>query len=183
MNENLNNLNAAFLATDGFEEIELSKPWQELRKNNINTKLISIKEEDIQSFNHFEKSQKYKVDDIIKNISVNDFDLVILPGGVHNPDILRTNQSVVDFIKAFDQQKKLIAAICHGPWVLVEADIVQNKKITSWSSIKTDIANAGGNWVDQEVVVDKNLITSRKPDDLESFCREILNYLRSKDKK
>jgi protease I len=160
----------AFLATDGFEQIELTRPWTEIKNAGADVVLVSLKSGEIQGMNHDEKADTFKVDKIVDNVSASDYDGLVIPGGVQNPDTLRMNKGAVQFVKAFFEQSKPVASICHGPWVLVEADVVKGRKITSWPSLKTDIINAGGHWVDQIVVVDDGLVTSRKPDDLDAFC-------------
>ncbi len=172
MTKELSGKKIAFLATDGFEQIELTKPWDAIKSAGAEVVLVSLESGKIQGFNHADKGDEFTVDDTIDNVSAEDFDGLVLPGGVHNPDALRVNEKAVDFVRAFFQQKKPVSAICHGPWTLIEADVLKGRKLTSWPSVKTDIINAGGEWVDEEVVVDNGLTTSRKPDDLEAFCRK-----------
>jgi deglycase len=160
----------AFLATDGFEQVELASPWTAIESAGAKPELISIKPGKIQGFNHDEKADQFEVDRTVDDVSAEDYDGLVLPGGVMNPDMLRMNETAVDFVRDFFKQGKPVASICHGPWMLVEADVVDGRKLTSWPSLKTDIRNAGGNWVDEEVVVDNGLVTSRKPDDLPTFC-------------
>ena len=136
--------------------------------------LRRIEPGEIQGFNHFDKADTFKVDRTIDEVDADDYDALLLPGGVGNPDILRMNEKVVRFIREFFEQGKPVAAICHGPWTLVEADVVRGRRLTSWPSIKTDIRNAGGEWVDEQVVVDRGLVTSRKPDDLPAFNAKML---------
>src|ERR671937_357711 len=128
--------------------------------------LISIAPGEIQAFDHFDQSEKLRVDRTIEEVSADDYDALLLPGGVGNPDTLRTDENAVQFVRSFFEQGKPVAAICHAPWTLVEAGVVRGRKVTSWPSVQTDIRNAGGNWLDEEVVVDQGLVTSRKPDDI-----------------
>jgi protease I len=164
----------AFLATDGVEQVELTDPWQAVESAGGTPELISIQSGKIQGWNHDKKGKKHKVQKTVNEVSAEDYDGLVLPGGVMNPDTLRTNEEAVDFVRDFFKQEKPVAAICHGPWLLVEADVVEGRKLTSWPSVKTDIRNAGGNWVDQEVVVDNGLVTSRKPEDLPAFCAKMI---------
>ena len=164
----------AFLATDGVEQVELTEPLKAVKEAGAETHLISIKPGQIQGFNHFDKGDTFPVDKTASEVSASDYDALVLPGGVANPDQLRTNKDAVRFVREFFEQGKPVAAICHGPWTLVEADVVRGRTLTSWPSLQTDIRNAGGEWVDKEVVVDGNLVTSRKPDDLPAFKREML---------
>ena len=164
----------AFLATDGVEQVELSEPWKAVEAAGGKPELISIKSGEIQGFNHDKKADTFRVDKTVGNVSAEDYDGLVLPGGVANPDTLRTNEEAVDFVRDFFKQGKPVAAICHGPWMLVEADVVESRTLTSWPSLKTDIRNAGGNWVDEEVVVDEGLVTSRTPDDLKAFCAKAI---------
>jgi len=166
----LNGKRIAFLATCGVEQVELTEPWKAVKDAGGTPELISLKEGEIQGYNHDEKADKFPVDKVIDDVSAEDYDGLVLPGGVANPDMLRMCDTTVDFVRDFFKQGKPVAAICHGPWLLVEADVLDGRKVTSYPSIKTDIINAGGNWVDQEVVVDEGLITSRNPDDLPAFC-------------
>ena len=167
----------AVLATDGFEQAELVEPVKALRAAGATVQIISPKKGEIQGMNHQEKGDKTKVDLELSNAKAEDFDGLVLPGGVANPDTLRTNKAAIAFIKNFVTAGKPIAAICHGPWTLIEADAVRGKKLTSWPSLHTDLKNAGANWVDEEVVVDGSLVTSRKPDDLPAFNRELIKIL------
>jgi protease I len=170
----LENKKIAFLATDGVEQVELTEPWKALEEAGAEPELISIEPGQIQGFNHYDKADTFSVDKTIDEVRPDDYDGLLLPGGVGNPDTLRTNDQVVQFIRAFVESGKPTAVICHGPWTLVEADVVRGRKVTSWPSLETDIRNAGGNWVDQEVVVDRNIVTSRKPDDLPAFCTKMV---------
>jgi deglycase len=160
----------AFLATDGFEQVELTEPWKAVKAAGATTELVSLKSDQIQGMNHDEKADRFAVDKTIGQVTAEDFDGLVLPGGVANPDALRMNEEAVDFVRDFFKQGKPVAAICHGPWTLVEAGVVEGRQLTSWPSLKTDIRNAGGKWINDEVVVDEGLVTSRKPDDLPAFC-------------
>ncbi len=164
----------AFIATDMVEEVELTKPWEAVEEAGGQPELVSIETGEIQAFNHYDKSNTYKVDKDFSSARVDDYDGLVIPGGVGNPDTMRTEDDAVEFVRSFFEAGKPVAVICHGPWMLVEADVVRGRKVTSWPSIKTDIQNAGGNWVDEEVVVDQGLVTSRKPDDLPAFCKKLV---------
>ena len=164
----------AFLATDGVEQVELTEPWEAVKQAGATPELISINSGKIQGWNHDKKGKKFKIDKTVDEVTAEDYDGIVLPGGVMNPDALRTSDQAVDFVRDFYKQGKPIAAICHGPWMLVEADICEGRTLTSWPSLKTDIRNAGGNWVDEELVVDDGIVTSRKPDDLPAFCPKIV---------
>jgi protease I len=164
----------AVVAADMVEQVELTEPWKALEQAGAKPEVISIQPGQIQGFNHFDKADTVQVDKTIEEVTADDYDALLLPGGVGNPDILRTNENVVLFIRQFFEQGKPVAAICHGPWTLVEADVVRGRRLTSWPSLKTDIGNAGGEWVDEEVVVDRGLVTSRKPDDLPAFNAKML---------
>ena len=164
----------AFIAADGVEQVELTEPWKAVEQEGGQPELISVESGQIQGFNHLDQGDKFDVDKTIDEVSPDDYDNVVLPGGVANPDFLRTNEKVVSFVRDFFEKGKPVASICHGPWTLVEAGVVDGLKLTSWPSLQTDIRNAGGNWVDEEVVVDKGLVTSRKPDDLPAFNAKIV---------
>jgi protease I len=167
----------AFLATDGVEQVELTAPWNALKQAGADVVLLSDKTGDIQGVNHDEKGETFHVDLEVSNASPRDFDALVLPGGVANPDKLRTNKAAVNFVRGFMELDKPVAAICHGPWLLVEADAVRGRTITSWPSLQTDIKNAGGAWVDKQVQLDQKLLTSRKPDDLPTFCAKLVDLL------
>jgi protease I len=164
----------AFIAADGVEQVELTEPWKAVEQEGGQPELISIESGQIQGFEHLDHGDKFDVDKTIDEVSPDDYDNVVLPGGVANPDFLRTNEKVVSFVRDFFEKGKPVAAICHGPWTLVEAGVVDGLKLTSWPSLQTDIRNAGGNWVDEEVVVDKGLVTSRKPDDIPAFNEKLI---------
>jgi protease I len=167
----------AFLLTDGVEQIEYTEPRKAVEAAGGEAQLVSLKPGTIQGFNHLDKGDTFKVDLTVKDADPADFDGLVLPGGVANPDFLRTDQDAVAFVQAFFEAGKPVAAICHGPWTLVEADVVRGRTLTSWPSVRTDIQNAGGTWVDEEVHVDAGLVTSRKPDDLPAFCAKIIEEL------
>ena len=164
----------AFVATDGVEQIELTEPWKAVEEAGATPVLIAPEGGEIQGFNHLDKGDTFKVDKTTKQAKVDDFDGLVLPGGVANPDELRMHEDVASFIGGFVQQGKPVGVICHGPWTLVEADVVRGRTITSWPSLKTDLRNAGAKWVDEEVVTDNGLVSSRKPDDLKAFCAKIV---------
>jgi len=179
MSKELQGLRVAILVTDGFEQVEMTAPREALQKAGAETHLISPKPGEVQGMNHDKSGDKFAVDKTLDSVSAKDYDALLQPGGVANPDRLRMIPKAVAFFKDFSEQNKPIAAICHGPWLLVEADVVSGKTLTSWPSLKTDIQNAGGNWVDREVVTDGNLVTSRKPDDLPAFNREMLKLFQA----
>lgn len=172
--EKLKGKKIAFLLTDGFEQVEFTQPWDEIKSAGATVELVSLKSGEIQGMNHHEKGDKFTVEKLVADVSASDYDGLVLPGGVANPDTLRTDEKAVSFVKEFFEQKKPVAAICHGPWTLVEAGVLKGRKVTSWPSLKTDIQNAGGQWVDAEVQVDQGLVTSRKPDDLNAFCKKAI---------
>jgi protease I len=159
----------AFLATDGVEQVELTEPWKTVQDEGGTPELISLESGEIQGFEHLDKGDTFEVDKPVSDADPGDYDGLVLPGGVANPDFLRADEDAVRFVRAFFEAGKPVAAICHGPWTLVEADVVRGRTLTSWPSIKADIENAGGTWVDEEVHVDSGLVTSRKPDDLPAF--------------
>jgi protease I len=164
----------AFLATDMVEQVELTEPWKAVDEAGGRPELISLEEGEIQGFNHYDKADTFEVDRTVDEASADEYDALVLPGGVGNPDTLRTNENAVQFVRQFVEAGKPVAVICHGPWTLVEADVVRGRTLTSFPSIRTDIRNAGGNWVDQEVVVDNGIVSSRKPDDLPAFCKTFI---------
>ena len=172
--QKLSGKRVAIVATDMVEQVELVEPRKALDQAGASTELISIRPGEIQGANHHDKADKHKVDRLIEEVDASDYDALMLPGGVANPDELRTNENVVQFVRDFFEAGKPVAAICHGPWVLVEADVVRGRKVTSWPSVQTDIRNAGGEWVDKEVVVDQGLVTSRKPDDIPAFNKKMI---------
>ena len=164
----------AFLATDGVEQSELTEPWKALEESGAELELISLKPGSIQMMKHDEKGDTFTADKAVADASPDDYDGIVVPGGVANPDFLRADSDAVAFFRAFFEAKKPAGAICHGPWMLVEADVVKGRTVTSWPSLKTDLRNAGATWVDEEVVVDEGLVTSRNPDDLPAFCAKIV---------
>ncbi|HZP72955.1 MAG TPA: type 1 glutamine amidotransferase domain-containing protein [Gaiellaceae bacterium] len=164
----------AIIAADMVEQVELVEPRKALDEAGAQTDLISLKPGEIQGFNHFDKADKLKVDRTIEEVDASEYDALLIPGGVGNPDQLRGDENVVAFVHDFFEAGKPVAAICHGPWVLVEAGVVRDRKVTSWPTLQTDIRNAGGNWVDEEVVVDQGLVTSRKPDDIPAFNKKMV---------
>ena len=174
MANELRGVRVAILATDGFEQSELLVPREALIKAGAQADIVSLKAGDIQGMKHDEKGEKVRVDRTLDEARADDYQALVLPGGVANPDQLRVDEKAVDFVRTFVAQGKPIAAICHGPWTLIEAGGVRGRKVTSWPSLKTDLRNAGAEWVDQEVVVDNGLITSRKPDDLPAFCEKMI---------
>jgi protease I len=164
---------AFLMAPEGVEQVELTEPWKAVEEAGWEPSLISLRPGSIQAFEHYDKADAFDVDQVVAEASADDFDALVLPGGVGNPDELRTDEQAVDFVRAFVAAGKPIAAICHGPWVLVEAGAVEGRELTSWPSLATDIRNAGGTWVDREVVVDEGIVTSRNPDDLPAFCAKL----------
>jgi protease I len=160
----------AFLATDGVEDSELTEPWKAVTAAGAETELISIKEGHIEG----KKGTTFHVDKLVRDIDANDYDGLVLPGGVANPDKLRMDEKAVRFVRDVFEQGKPVGVICHGPWTLVEAGVLKGRTLTSYPSVKTDIVNAGGRWVDEEVVVDRGLISSRNPNDLPAFCAKIV---------
>jgi len=174
MTASLSGKTIAVVATDGFEQIELVKPVEALKGAGAKVAIIAPKAGKIQGFNHHDKGDKLAVDLAINNANPADYDGLLLPGGVINPDALRIDPSAIAFIRAFVDAEKPIAAICHGPWTLIDAGGVEDRRMTSWLSLRTDLENAGAEWVDQEVVVDNGLVTSRKPDDLPAFCTKMI---------
>ncbi|MDR7252113.1 protease I [Nocardioides sp. BE266] len=166
----------AFLtANEGIEEVELTQPWQAAADAGHTVELLSLEDGEVQLFQHLDKSTTQQVDRLVANASPDDYDALVLPGGVANPDALRLDEAAVGFVRAFVDSGKPVAAICHAPWTLVEAGSVRGRRLTSWPSLQTDIRNGGGEWVDEEVVVDGNLITSRNPDDLPAFNAALLD--------
>jgi protease I len=164
----------AILAADMFERVELEKPRKALEDAGATTEVVSIHDGEIKGFDHFDPANTVKVDKTVEEVSVDDYDALLIPGGVGNPDQLRGDENAVNFVREFAASKKPIAAICHAPWVLVEAGVVRGKKLTSWPTLQTDIRNAGGDWVDEEVVVTEGIVTSRKPDDIPAFNEKMI---------
>jgi len=164
----------AILVEDGFEQIELTSPKQALEESGATTHIISPRRGKVKGWEHTKWGQEFPVDVAIEQADARDYDALLLPGGVMNPDKLRTSKPAVQFVRSFFDQRKPVAAICHGPWILAEANVLNGRKVTSYHSIQTDLKNAGANWVDQEVVVDQGLVTSRNPDDLPAFNRKLV---------
>jgi protease I len=164
----------AILAADMFERVELEEPRKALEDAGADVEVVSIHDGEIKGFDHFDPANTVKVDRTVDEVSPDDYDALLIPGGVGNPDQLRGDENSVAFVREFNDAGKPMAVICHGPWVLVEAGVVRGKRVTSWPTLETDIRNAGGDWVDEEVVVDGNIVTSRKPDDIPAFNREML---------
>jgi protease I len=164
----------AFLATDMVEQVELTEPWKAVQDEGATPELVSLGDGEIQGFNHYDKADTFRVDRTVEEASADDYDALVIPGGVGNPDTMRMDENAVEFTRQFFEQGKPVGVICHGPWMLVEAGVVRDRTVTSWPSLRTDIRNAGGNWVDQEVVVEDGLVTSRKPDDLPAFNAKIV---------
>ena len=170
----LNGKRIAFLATDMVEQVELTEPWKAVEEAGGQPELVSLEDGEIQGFDHYDKGDTFEVDRVVGEVSADQYDGLVLPGGVGNPDTLRTDEDAVRFTRAFVESGKPVAVICHGPWTLVEADVVRDRTLTSFPSVRTDIRNAGGNWVDEEVVVDDNLVSSRNPGDLPAFCARLV---------
>jgi protease I len=164
----------AFLAADGVEQVELTEPWKAAKEAGAEVELLSIKSGEIQGMHHLDKADRFPIDREVSKASVSDYDGLVVPGGVANPDKLRMDPAAVRFVTAFIEEGKPAAVICHGPWILVEAGVVKGRTVTSWPSLQTDIRNAGGTWVDEEVHVDNGLVTSRKPADLPAFNSKMI---------
>ena len=164
----------AFLATDGVEQIEYTEPRKAVEEAGATAHLVALEPGEIQGFNHLDKGDRFPVDKAVAEASADDYDGLVLPGGVANPDALRADKDAVQFVRSFFEAGKPVASICHGAWTLVEADVVRGRTLTSWPSIRTDVENAGGIWVDAEVHTDRGLVTSRKPDDLPAFNAKIV---------
>jgi protease I len=173
-------MKVAFLATDMVEQVELTEPWKAVEEQGWTPELVSLKSGEIQGFNHYDKADTFDVDATVEEASVDDYDALVLPGGVGNPDTLRMDENAVAFVRGFFERGKPVAAICHAPWLLIEAGVVRDRTVTSWPSLQTDLRNAGATWVDEEVVVDGSLVLSRKPDDLPAFKRELVQVFSSR---
>jgi protease I len=167
----------AFLATEGVEQVELTEPWSAVEQAGGRPRLVSLEAGHVQAFDHLDKADTFPVDATVAEADAADYDGLVLPGGVANPDFLRMDERAVAFVRAFFDAAKPVAVICHGPWTLVEADVVRGRTLTSWPSLRTDIRNAGGTWVDEEVHVDQGLVSSRRPDDLPAFCAKLVEEL------
>ena len=174
MSTSIKGKRVAFLATDGVEEVEYTELRKAVENAGGRAELVSISNGEIQAVNHMDKAGTYTVDRRVKDADVEEYDALVLPGGVANPDFLRTDDDAVRFVRDFFTAGKPVAAICHGPWTLVEAGVVDGRTLTSWPSLRTDLANAGATWVDEQVYVDDRLVTSRKPDDLPAFCEAMI---------
>ncbi|QDO92973.1 type 1 glutamine amidotransferase [Formosa sediminum] len=176
--ENLKDKTVAILATNGFEESELKSPKDALLEAGVEVHIVSLESGDIKAWADGNWGDSYKVDKTLDQVSQSDYNALVLPGGVINPDLLRREDKAVSFVKSFFENHKPVAAICHGPWLLAEADVLQGRKVTSFHSIKTDIINAGAEWVDKEVVVDQGLVTSRSPEDLPAFNAKLIEEIK-----
>ncbi len=178
MTEQLQGKRVAFLmANEGVEQIELTKPFEAVRQAGAEVELLAPEAGEIQAFNHLEKGDTFEADETVGDADAGQFDALVLPGGVANPDHLRTKPKAVEFVRSFFEAGKPVAVICHGPWTLIEADVVRGRTLTSWPSLQTDLRNAGAKWVDEEVHVDQGLVSSRKPDDLEGFCAKLVEEI------
>ena len=175
--QNINGKRVAILATDGYEQSELEIPLARLKEAGAHVDVVSLKAGVIKGWHHTDWGRPVDVDKVLSEVSPGDYDALVLPGGQMNPDTLRGEADVISFIRGFWQQGKVVAAICHGPWLLIEAGLVKGRNATSWPTLRTDIVNAGGLWQDVDVVADQGLVTSRKPTDLESFCLKIAEEL------
>jgi protease I len=177
MARSLDGKTIAFLATDGTEQVELTEPWQAVRDAGGTPELISLEAGVIQAFHHLDKADTFRVDHTAAQADAGRYDGLVLPGGVANPDFLRADPDAVAFVRAFFDHGKPVAAICHGPWTLIDAGVVRGRTLTSWPSLRTDLENAGATWVDEEVHVDQGLVSSRKPDDLPAFCTKLVEEI------
>jgi protease I len=175
--KSLNGKKVAILVEDGFEQIELTSPKEALEEAGAKTHIISPKRDKVKGWDHTQWGKELPVDVSLEKANANEYDALLLPGGVMNPDKLRINKQAVQFVRSFFDQGKPVAAICHAPWLLVEADVLNGRKVTSYPSLQTDLKNAGAKWVDQEVIVDNGLVTSRKPDDLPAFNRKMVEEI------
>ncbi|MCW3103805.1 MAG: intracellular protease, PfpI family [Bacteroidetes bacterium] len=172
------NKRVAVLATNGFEQSEFEKPVEALKNANMTVEIISLKSGKIKGWKEKNWGDEFQVDKTVDEVSADDYDALVLPGGVMNPDALRSNKKAVEFVTGFFEQDKPIAAICHGPWTLIETGKLKGRKLTSFKSIQTDLKNAGADWSDEEVVVDNGLVTSRTPEDLPAFCKKMVEEIR-----
>jgi protease I len=168
---------AFLVAAEGIEQVELTEPWKAVQEAGGTPRLLSPESGTVQAFNHLDKADTFDVDETVSGADVASYDALVLPGGVANPDALRTDEKAVAFVRDFVASGKPVAAICHAPWTLIEADVLAGRTLTSWPSLRTDIRNAGGTWVDEEVVVDGNLVTSRNPDDLPAFTARLVDLV------
>ena len=174
MADELKGKRVAFLFTEGAEQIEVTEPLDAVRKAGADVDIVSLEKGEVEMWNHFDKGDKISADVAVADADPSSYDGLVLPGGVANPDQLRGDKDAVKFVRTFFEQDKPVGVICHGPWMLVETGVAKGRKVTSWPSLKTDLRNAGADWVDEEVVVDNGLVTSRKPDDLPAFCAKIV---------
>ena len=174
MADELQGKRIAFLAAEMFEQVELTEPWKAVEQAGGKPELVSLEEGEIDGFDHYDRGDSFKVDRTVEEASASDYDALVLPGGVGNPDQLRADENAVRFVTEFFEAGKPVAAICHAPWTLIEAGVVRGRRLTSFASIQTDVRNAGGEWVDEEVVVDNGLVTSRSPDDLPAFNAKLV---------
>lgn len=178
MSDTLTGSKVAFLvAPEGTEQVELTEPWQAVKDAGGTPELVSTARGKVQAFNHLDKADTFEVDKAVTDVSADEYEGLVLPGGVANPDMLRMNDDAVHFVHSFFAQKKPVAAICHAAWTLIEADVVRGRRMTSFPSLKTDLRNAGADWVDEEVVVDAGFVTSRKPSDLKAFCDKMVEEI------
>ena len=178
MARQLDGKKVAILVTDGFEQVEMTKPREALDEAGAETKIVSLKPGKIQGMHHADKGDKFDVDLTLDEARPEKFDALLIPGGLMNPDALRSNDDALEFARHFFREGKPVAAICHGPWVLIDAGVVRGRMLTSWPAIKNDVKNAGGKWVNEEVVVDNGLVTSRKPDDIPAFNKKMIEEIR-----
>jgi deglycase len=174
MARKLDGKKVAILVTDGFEQVELTKPREALDQAGAETKIVSLKSGKIQGMNYADKGDKFDVDQTLDEARPEQFEALMIPGGLMNPDALRSNDDALEFTRHFFREGKPVAAICHGPWVLIDAGVVRGRMLTSWPAIKTDVKNAGGKWINEEVVVDNGLVTSRTPDDIPAFNKKMI---------
>ena len=174
MADELTGRKVAFLFTEGAEQAEVTEPLKAVKEAGAEVVVLSLEQGDVEMWKHFDKGDKITADKAVADADPSDYDGLVLPGGVANPDQLRGDEDAVSFVRRFIESGKPVGVICHGPWLLVEADVVKGRKVTSWPSLQTDLRNAGADWVDQEVVVDQGIVTSRKPDDLPAFCSKII---------
>jgi protease I len=164
----------AFIATEGVEQVELTEPWKAVEQEGGTPELISLEPGRVQAFSHLDKADTFPVDHTAAEADASRYDALVMPGGVANPDQLRVDRDAVSFVRSFFDDGKPVAVICHGPWPLIDAGVVKGRTLTSWPSLKTDLRNAGANWVDEQVHVDEGLVSSRKPDDLPAFCAKLV---------
>jgi deglycase len=178
MSERLQDKKIAFLtANEGVEEVELTEPLQAVREAGAEAELLAPEAGEVQAFNHLDKAETFDVDKVVGSADASEYDGLVLPGGVANPDQLRTKPEALEFVRGFFEAGKPVGVICHGPWTLIDAGVLEGRTLTSWPSLQTDLRNAGANWVDEEVHVDQGLVSSRKPDDLEAFKAKIVEEL------